>query len=79
MKNNYIILLGGSELQLPIINYLIANDLKNILVFDLDIDCIASKLKVVEFVNISTIDHIKISEFLKKQNINGFLMNMKII
>ena len=69
MENNYIVVLGGSELQLPIIEYLIANNLKNILVFDFDIDCIVSKLNIVEFVNISSIDHIKISEFLKKQNI----------
>jgi len=69
MQNNYIIVLGGSELQLPIISYLLEINFQNILVFDYNIDCIASKLNLVDFVNISSINHIKIIEYLNKNNI----------
>ena len=69
MKKQNIVVLGGSELQIPIINYLIGLNDYNILIFDNNTSCLASKIKLVNFVNMSNTNHVKISEYLNKKNI----------
>lgn len=67
MKN--ILVLGGSELQTPIINYLIALNNYNIYVIDSNNDCIESNNPNIIFLNICTLNFNLIFNYFDNQQI----------